>query len=72
MSIQVPSDPERKWRLAPEELVRAFTATVQSLPGVELRRMFGYPCAFANGQMFAGHSATGASFRAGTARLCGL
>ena len=54
MSIQAPPEPGRKWRPAPEELVRAFTATVQSLPGTELRRMFGYPCAFANGQMFAG------------------
>jgi len=54
MSIQAPPEPGRKWRPAPEELVRAFAATVQSLPGVESRRMFGYPCAFANGQMFAG------------------
>ena len=43
-----------KWRPAPEELVRVFQDAVRALPGAELRKMFGYPCSFANSQMFAG------------------
>jgi TfoX/Sxy family transcriptional regulator of competence genes len=43
-----------KWHAAPEELVRGFTELVRSLPGVDLRQMFGFPCAFFQGQMFAG------------------
>jgi TfoX/Sxy family transcriptional regulator of competence genes len=43
-----------KWRSAPPELVRTFGEAVKPLPGVEVRKMFGYPCAFYNGQMFAG------------------
>lgn len=43
-----------KWQKAPAELVRVFGEMVQPLPGVELRKMFGYPSAFFHGQMFAG------------------
>jgi TfoX/Sxy family transcriptional regulator of competence genes len=39
---------------APEEVVSRFREAVQGLPGLESRTMFGYPCAFVNGQMFAG------------------
>jgi TfoX/Sxy family transcriptional regulator of competence genes len=37
---------------APEALVTLFGEAVQSLPDVELKRMFGYPAAFASGNMF--------------------
>jgi TfoX/Sxy family transcriptional regulator of competence genes len=43
-----------KWQKAPVELVRVFGEMVQPLSGVELRKMFGYPSAFFQGQMFAG------------------
>ncbi len=43
-----------KWQKAPADLVRTFDELVQPLPGVERRKMFGYPCAFFQGQMFAG------------------
>jgi TfoX/Sxy family transcriptional regulator of competence genes len=44
----------RKWQPAPEAHVRLYSEIVQRLPGAELRRMFGYPCAFVNGLMFSG------------------
>ena len=37
---------------APPELVALFEQVVAGLPMAETRRMFGYPAAFANGQMF--------------------
>ena len=42
------------WRKAPSELVEHFTATLAGIPGAEVRKMFGYPAAFANGHMFTG------------------
>ena len=38
---------------APPALVAGFQQAVAGLPLVEERRMFGYPAAFSNGQMFA-------------------
>ena len=43
-----------KWRIPPEDLVDRFLSLVPDDPGVELRRMFGCPCLFLNGNMFAG------------------
>jgi TfoX/Sxy family transcriptional regulator of competence genes len=43
-----------KWGKASEEMVQTFMKAVQFLPGVQVRKMFGYPCAFFQGQMFAG------------------
>jgi TfoX/Sxy family transcriptional regulator of competence genes len=45
---------ETTWRKAPEALVEEFAAGIAALPGVQARKMFGYPCAFFNGNMFAG------------------
>ena len=42
-----------KFTKAPLELVALFEQVVAGLPPVEMRKMFGYPAAFANGQMFA-------------------
>ncbi len=39
---------------APFELIESFTKAITPLPGVEPRKMFGYPCAFVNGNLFAG------------------
>ena len=38
---------------APPELVAVFGQIVAAMPMAEPRKMFGYPAAFANGQMFA-------------------
>jgi TfoX/Sxy family transcriptional regulator of competence genes len=42
------------WQKAPPELVAAFGAALDELPGAETRTMFGFPAAFANGYMFTG------------------
>jgi len=44
----------KKWKPAPPEAVVAFETATSGLPGVEPRKMFGYSCVFAKGQMFAG------------------
>jgi TfoX/Sxy family transcriptional regulator of competence genes len=43
-----------KWRRPPEDLVDRFLSLVPDDPGVEVRRMFGCPCFFYGGNMFAG------------------
>jgi TfoX/Sxy family transcriptional regulator of competence genes len=42
------------WKKAPEWLVETFGPLVPQDPRVEPRKMFGYPCAFANDNMFIG------------------
>lgn len=42
------------WRKAPPELIAAFDAALPDDPRVERRKMFGYPAAFVNGNLFAG------------------
>lgn len=46
--------PMPKWTKAPDALVADFSRLVAALPGVETRKMFGYPAAFIQGQMFSG------------------
>ena len=43
-----------KWRRAPDSLVETFDKAMLPFPQAERRKMFGYPSAFANGNMFAG------------------
>jgi len=43
-----------KWRKAPDELVAFFNATMVAFPAAEMRKMFGYPCAFINGNLATG------------------
>ncbi|MBI4493066.1 MAG: TfoX/Sxy family protein [Chloroflexi bacterium] len=43
-----------KWEKAPESLVQTFDAALPEDARVERRKMFGYPCAFVGGNMFAG------------------
>ena len=40
-----------KWKKAPPELVDLFTNAMTAFPEAEMRKMFGYPCAFVNGNM---------------------
>ncbi|HEX6655711.1 MAG TPA: TfoX/Sxy family protein [Candidatus Limnocylindria bacterium] len=42
------------WAKAPPELAERFSATVSALPGVQVRKMFGYPAGFVNGHLFTG------------------
>jgi TfoX/Sxy family transcriptional regulator of competence genes len=44
----------KKWKPAPREAVAAFETATSGLPGAEPRKMFGYSCVFAKGNMFAG------------------
>ena len=44
----------KKWKPAPAEAVAAFEAATSGLPDAEPRKMFGYSCVFARGNMFAG------------------
>ena len=43
-----------KFTPAPEAVVNIFHTAIEGLPEVELRKMFGYPCAFVRGQMLTG------------------
>ena len=43
-----------KFAPAPDELIAQFNQALQSIPEAETRKMFGYPAAFINGQMFVG------------------
>ena len=42
------------WKKAPPELITLFDAAIAARPAVERRQMFGYPCAFLNGDMLTG------------------
>jgi TfoX/Sxy family transcriptional regulator of competence genes len=43
-----------KWKPSPPALIAWFDAFVEGLPGIERRKMFGYPAAFVGGKLFAG------------------
>lgn len=42
------------WKKAPSTLVKIFEEVMAAVPGAQPRKMFGYPAAFVNGQMFTG------------------
>ncbi len=44
----------KKWKPAPAKAVAAFETATSGLSGGEPRKMFGYSCIFAQGNMFAG------------------
>ena len=48
------SRPMPKWKPASAEWVRVFGEAVSGLANAEPRKMFGYPAAFVNGNLFAG------------------
>jgi TfoX/Sxy family transcriptional regulator of competence genes len=47
-------NPGSSWKKAPAEMVAFFKDLMTGQPEIDLRTMFGYPCAFINGQMFTG------------------
>jgi len=42
------------WEKSPPWLIELFAASLPERPGLERRKMFGYPAAFVNGNLFAG------------------
>ncbi|MCA9507190.1 MAG: TfoX/Sxy family protein [Myxococcales bacterium] len=42
------------WKKSPQDLQEIFYSSMEEFPSVELRKMFGYPCAFLNGNMMTG------------------
>jgi TfoX/Sxy family transcriptional regulator of competence genes len=55
-----------RWQRAPQELTELFAKLQDGLPPeAEKRKMFGYPCSFVNGQMFAGLHQTNMVLRLG-------
>ncbi len=51
---QKPKSKMPKFKPAPESIKKFFAETLDDFPMAEQRQMFGYPCAFVNGQMFVG------------------
>ncbi len=51
---KAPAKEMPKFEPAPEELVHAFDNAMKDFPMATPRKMFGYPAAFVNGNMFAG------------------
>jgi TfoX/Sxy family transcriptional regulator of competence genes len=45
--------PMPKFTKAPQDLVDRFVEAIETVPDVQQRKMFGYPAAFTNAQMFA-------------------
>ena len=45
---------DSKWRKSPADLIELFSSVVPDGTNIEKRQMFGYPCAFVNGNMFTG------------------
>lgn len=43
-----------KWVKASEKIIETFEENIPNLAGLEKRKMFGYPVAFINGNMFMG------------------
>ena len=43
-----------KWKKSSQEHIDRFYDAMKSFPEVELKKMFGYPCAFLNGNLFVG------------------
>src|SRR3954464_6274672 len=46
--------PRTSWKKSPAELVERFAAAVPNHPDIVRKPMFGYPAAFANGNMVCG------------------
>lgn len=43
-----------KWKKSSQELIDHFYNTMEAFDKVEMRKMFGYPCTFLNGNMLTG------------------
>lgn len=45
---------KKVWKKSPQKLIDLFYEMMTGVPGADLKKMFGYPCAFLNGNMFVG------------------
>ncbi len=54
MGDPVAKDAALAWRKSPPELIALFDTALPDDARIERRKMFGYPCAFLNGNMFTG------------------
>jgi TfoX/Sxy family transcriptional regulator of competence genes len=54
---------EMNWEKSSEELVALFASLMPRAAGVEQRKMFGWPCFFVHGNLFAGLHKQGMIFR---------
>lgn len=45
---------KKKWEKSPQKLIDTFYDLMNTFPQADLRKMFGYPCAFYKGNMFVG------------------
>jgi TfoX/Sxy family transcriptional regulator of competence genes len=50
----MPDRPTMTWEKSPQELIDLFTSLAPAAPGVEQKKMFGWPCCFVNGNLFTG------------------
>ena len=50
----MPTESSMTFQRAADGMVELFKRLMKELPGAETRKMFGYPAAFVNGQMFSG------------------
>jgi len=48
----MPDRPTMTWEKSPQELIDLFTSLAPTAPGVEQKKMFGWPCCFVNGNLF--------------------
>jgi hypothetical protein len=49
-----PADDMPEWKKSPADLRDSFAAALDGFPEAQRRQMFGYPAAFANGNMWTG------------------
>lgn len=50
----MPADANMKWEKSSEDLVELFSEIAPRDTGVKQKKMFGWPCCFVNGNLFAG------------------
>src|SRR5215467_10265487 len=50
----MPDRPTMTWEKSPQGLIDLFTSLAPTAPGVEQKKMFGWPCCFVNGNLFTG------------------
>jgi len=53
-AIDTPANSNMKWEKSSEDLVELFSELAPTDAGVEQKKMFGWPCCFVNGNLFAG------------------
>jgi TfoX/Sxy family transcriptional regulator of competence genes len=53
-AFDMPADANMEWEKSSEDLVELFSEIAPNDAGVEQKKMFGWPCCFLNGNLFAG------------------